>query len=157
MTSLPRILLALTLAALALVASAEGPSYPTKPVKLIVPFPTGTGTDTVARLVAQKLGDSLGATIVVENKTGAGGAIGAVEVARADPDGYTLLFVASPFTTVAAASRSAGYDPIRQFVPVAPIASGPLAFVVNPQLPVNSMRELIAYAKLIADAKLLLD
>lgn len=147
MTSLLRVLVVLALAALALPAAAAGTSYPTRPVKLIVSFPPGAGTDTVARFVAQKLSDSLGTAIVVENKTGAGGAIGTVEAARADPDGYTLLFVASPFTTVAAASRSAGYDPINQFVPVAPIASGPLAFVVNPQLPVNSMREFIAYAK----------
>ncbi len=87
------------------------------------------------------------ATIVVENKTGAGGAIGAAEVAGAPPDGYTLLFVASPFTTVAAASKAPTYDPVRQFVPVAPIAAGPLAFIVNKDVPVNSMREFIALAR----------
>jgi tripartite-type tricarboxylate transporter receptor subunit TctC len=121
--------------------------YPTKPIRLIVPFPPGAGTDTVARFVAQKLAESMGATIVVENKTGAGGAIGAAEAAKAEPDGYTLLFVASPFTTVAASAKTPGYDPVRQFVPVAPIAAGPLAFVVNPGVPANTMREFIAYAK----------
>jgi tripartite-type tricarboxylate transporter receptor subunit TctC len=112
-----------------------------------VPFPPGAGTDAVARLVAQKLGESMPATIVVDNRAGAGGAIGAAEVARAEPDGYTLLFIASPFTTVAAASRNAGYDPLRQFVAVAPIALGPLVFVVNPDLPAADMRAFLALAR----------
>ena len=132
---------------LAIPAAAQGPVYPAKPIRLIVPFPPGAGTDTVARFVAQKLGDVLKTPIVVDNRTGAGGAIGTVEAARAEPDGYTLLFVASPFTTVAAASPTAGYDPVRQFVPVAPIASGPLAFVVANAVPAATMREFIALAK----------
>jgi len=127
-------------------ALAQEP-WPAKPIRLIVPFPPGAGTDTVARYVAQKLSETMKASIVVENKTGAGGAIGAAEAAAAAPDGYTLLFVASPFTTVAAAAKNAGYDPVRQFVPVAPIASGPLAFIVGKDVPVNSMREFIALAK----------
>jgi tripartite-type tricarboxylate transporter receptor subunit TctC len=122
-------------------------AYPAKPIRLIVPFPPGAGTDSVARLVAQKLGESMKASIVIENRTGAGGAIGATEAARADPDGYTLLFVAGPFTTVAASAKNPGYDPVKQFVPVAPIAAGPLAFVVGSDVPVNSMREFIALAK----------
>jgi tripartite-type tricarboxylate transporter receptor subunit TctC len=105
--------------------------YPTKPIRLIVPFPPGAGTDNVARLIAQKISERLRGTVIVENRTGAGGAIGAAEAAKADPDGYTLLFVAGPFTTVAASQKNPGYDPQRQFVPVAPIAVGPLAFVVN--------------------------
>ncbi len=127
--------------------SRRPPAYPSKPIRLIVPFPPGAGTDSVARLVAQKLGDALGTAIVVDNRTGAGGAIGAAEAAKAAPDGYTLLFVAGPFTTVAAASRSPGYDPIRQFTPVAPIAAGPLAFVINADVPAGTMREFIALAK----------
>ncbi len=121
--------------------------WPAKPIRLIVPFPPGAGTDTVARYVAQKLAETMKASIVVENKTGAGGAIGAAEAAAAAPDGYTLLFVASPFTTVAAAAKNAGYDPIRQFVPVAPIASGPLAFIVGKDVPVDTMHDFIALAK----------
>lgn len=128
-------------------AAAQGPAYPAKPIRLIVPFPPGAGTDTVARFVAQKLGETLKTSIVVDNRTGAGGAIGTVEAARAEPDGYTLLFVASPFTTVAAASPTAGYDPVKQFVPVAPIASGPLAFVVANGVPAATMREFVALAK----------
>jgi tripartite-type tricarboxylate transporter receptor subunit TctC len=146
----PRRLLVATLALAAFAATvpvaAQAP-YPARPIRLIVPFPPGAGTDTVARFVAQKLGEALGTTIVVDNRTGAGGAIGAAEAAKADPDGYTLLFVASPFTTVAAAAKNPGYDPVRQFVAIAPIAAGPLAFVVNPNVPAGTMREFIALAK----------
>jgi tripartite-type tricarboxylate transporter receptor subunit TctC len=153
MTSFPRrralgTLLTIGCAALAPNAFAQSASaYPSKPIRLIVPFPPGAGTDTIARFVAQRLSDAVHGTIVIENKTGAGGAIGAVEAAKADADGYTLLFVASPFTTVAAASRVAPYDPLKQFVPVAPIAAGPLAFVVHPDVPATTMREFIALAR----------
>jgi tripartite-type tricarboxylate transporter receptor subunit TctC len=129
------------------VSAQTAGGYPAKTIKLVVPFPPGAGTDTIARLIAQKLGESMAATFIIENRVGAGGAIGAVEVARADPDGYTLLFVASPFTTVAASSKSAGYDPLKQFVPIASIASGPLAFVVNAEVPARTMREFIALAR----------
>ncbi len=145
MKNIARLLLVALAACLTPITSAQ--DYPAKPIRLIVPFSAGAGTDTVARFVAQKLGESMKASIVVDNRTGAGGAIGAAEAAAAPADGYTLLFVASPFTTVAAAAKNPGYDPIRQFVPVAPIASGPLAFVVNKDLPVSSMREFVALAK----------
>jgi len=134
-------------ALLGFAAHAQAPAYPAKVIRLIVPFPPGAGTDTVARFVAQKLGQAMNATIIVDNRTGAGGAIGAAEAARAEPDGYTLLFVAGPFTTVAAASKNAGYDPVKQFVPAASIATTPLVFVVNPSVPADSMREFIALAK----------
>ncbi len=89
----------------------------------------------------------MNASIVIENRTGAGGAIGAAEAAKAEADGYTLLFVASPFTTVAASTKTPGYDPIKQFVPVASIAAGPLAFVVNPTVPAATLREFIAWSR----------
>ena len=146
MKSFARLLVVVAAALLAWTACAQE-SYPSKPIRLIVPFPPGAGTDTVARYVAQKLGESMQASIVIDNKTGAGGAIGASEAARADPDGYTLLFVAGPFTTVAASSKNPGYDPVKQFVPVAPIAAGPLAFVVGNDVPANTMREFISLAK----------
>ena len=140
--------LAIAAALMPAATAQNGPApYPSKSIRLVVPFPPGAGTDAVARMVAQRLGEKMPATIVVDNRPGAGGAIGAAEVARAEPDGYTLLFVASPFTTVAAASRSAAYDPLRQFVAVAPIALGPLVFVVNASLGPESMREFIALAR----------
>ena len=141
------LLVATLLPGFQLSAQPDPGTYPAKTIKLIVPFPPGAGTDAIARLVAQKLGESLPAAVIVENRAGAGGAIGAKEAARAAPDGYTLLFVASPFTTFAAASKTAGYDPVRQFTPVAPIATGPLAFVVNPGVRANTMREFIALAR----------
>ena len=145
---LPRLLAVAAIALVSSITLAQGPgSYPEKPIHLVVPFPPGAGTDAVARVVAQKLGESMPATIVIDNRPGASGAIGAAEVARADPDGYTLLFVASPFTTVAASASNAGYDPRRHFVPVAPIAVGPLAFVVGTAVPATTMREFIALAK----------
>jgi tripartite-type tricarboxylate transporter receptor subunit TctC len=141
--------IAILLAALFQLSNAQpgAGAYPVRTIKLIVPFPPGAGTDAVARLVAQKLAESLPATVIIENRVGAGGAIGAKEAARADADGYTLLFVASPFTTVAASSKSAGYDPVRQFTPVAPIAAGPLAFVVNPNVKADTMRDFVALAR----------
>jgi tripartite-type tricarboxylate transporter receptor subunit TctC len=146
MTRLFRLFVALA-AALPAIAAAQAPAWPAKPIRLIVPFPPGAGTDTMARFVAQKLGDSMKATIVVDNRTGAGGAIGAVEAARAEPDGHTLLFVAGPFTTVAAAAKNPTYDPVRQYAPIAAIATTPLVFVVNPNVNAASMREFVALAR----------
>jgi tripartite-type tricarboxylate transporter receptor subunit TctC len=126
---------------------ATAQAYPSKPIKLVVPFAPGAGTDTVARLVGQKLGEALGQPIVVENKTGASGAIGAEYVAKAEPDGYTLLFVASPFTTVAASDPTTRYDPVRQFTPIALIATGPLVWAVNANSSANSLKEFAALAQ----------
>jgi tripartite-type tricarboxylate transporter receptor subunit TctC len=115
--------------------------------RIIVPFAPGAGTDAVGRLVAQKLSEVLSTQVIVENKTGAGGAIGAKFVADATPDGQTLLLAAAPFTTVPAALPNAGYDPVRQFTPVGMIASGPLVWAVNKDLPVSNMREFVQLAR----------
>ena len=129
-------------------ALAQGPSaYPDRAVKIVVPFAPGAGTDAMGRLVAQKLGEVMNATFVVDNKAGASGAIGTQYVAQAPADGYTLLLVASPFTTVAASLPSANYDPLRQFTPVGMIASGPLVWAANAQLPVSNMKELVKLAR----------
>jgi len=134
-------------AALAQEPPAAAPAYPQRPVRIVVPFAPGAGTDAMARLVAQKLGEVMNATFVVDNRAGASGAIGAQYVAQAPADGYTLLLAASPFTTVAASVPGAHYDPLRQFAPVGMIASGPLVWAANTALPVASMQELIALAR----------
>ena len=128
-------------------SQAPAASYPDRPVKIVVPFAPGAGTDAMGRLMAQKLGESFSATFVVENRAGASGAIGTQYVAQAAPDGYTLLLVASPFTTVAASLPSANYDPLTQFAPVGMIASGPLVWAANTKLPVSNMKELVALAR----------
>ena len=129
-------------------AMAQSPSaYPDRPVKIVVPFAPGAGTDAMARLIAQKLGEVMKNTFVVDNKAGASGAIGTQFVAQAPADGYTLLLVASPFTTVAASVPTANYDPLRQFAPVGMIASGPLVWVTSPSLPVSDMKELVKLAR----------
>ena len=138
--------LAQSAASLAL-AQNPAPGFPERPVKIIVPFAPGAGTDAMGRLVAQKLGELMGGTFVVENKAGASGAIGTQFVAQQAADGYTLLLVASPFTTVAASLPTAGYDPLRQFAPVGMIASGPLVWVASASLPANNMRELVSLAR----------
>ena len=128
-------------------AQATTDTYPDRPVRIVVPFAPGAGTDAMGRLVAQKLGEVLGASFIVENRAGASGAIGTQFVAQQAPDGYNLLLIASPFTTVAASLPSAGYDPLRQFAPVGMIATGPLVWAATPSLPANNMRELVALAK----------
>ena len=121
--------------------------FPERPMRIVVPFAPGAGTDAMGRLVAAKLSELFKMNVVVENRTGASGAIGAQEVAKAAPDGHTLLLAAAPFTTVAAALSTAGYDPVGGFAPVGMIAHGPLVWVANKDLPANSLPELIALAK----------
>ena len=140
------VLAVLTPIARAQTAAAQ-PNYPDRPVKIIVPFAPGAGTDAIGRLVAQKLGEVMNATFVVDNRAGASGAIGTQFVAQAPADGYTLLLVASPFTTVAASLPSANYDPLRQFTPVGMIATGPLVWATNTKVPVTSMKELVNLAR----------
>jgi tripartite-type tricarboxylate transporter receptor subunit TctC len=127
--------------------TSRAASYPERPVKIIVPFAPGAGTDAMGRLVAAKLSELLKTSVVVENRTGASGAIGAQEVARAAPDGHTLLLAAAPFTTVPAALPGAGYEPLAGFSPVGMIAQGPLVWAANKDLPANTLPELVALAK----------
>lgn len=135
-------------AGLALVpALSSAAVFPERPMRIVVPFAPGAGTDAMGRLVAAKLSELFKMNVVVENRTGASGAIGAQEVAKAAPDGHTLLLAAAPFTTVAAALPTAGYDPVGGFAPVGMIAHGPLVWVANKELPANSLPELIALAK----------
>jgi tripartite-type tricarboxylate transporter receptor subunit TctC len=120
---------------------------PSRPVKIIVPFAPGAGTDAMGRLIAAKLGELLRLNVVVDNRTGASGAIGAQEVARSAPDGHTLLLAAAPFTTVPAALPGAGYDPLASFDPVGMFAHGPLVWAAHKDLPANTLPELVAFAR----------
>ena len=138
-----------TLAALALAASgaALAQAYPSKPVKVIIPFPPGGTLDFVGRTLAQKMGESTGQTFVVENRPGGNGFIGADAVAKAPADGYTLLFNASTFTTGPMVVKSAPYDVNRDFTPVVLVAQAPLAVSVNNDVPAKDIAGLMAHAK----------
>jgi tripartite-type tricarboxylate transporter receptor subunit TctC len=128
-------------------ASAQAP-YPTKPIRIIVPFSPGGATDTLARLMGQKLQESWGQTVLVENKPGAGGNIGADAAAKAPADGYTLLLAAAGFMAVnPSVYPNMTYDPAKDFAPLTLLVKAPLLLVVNPKLPVKDVGEFIAYAK----------
>lgn len=127
--------------------AAHAQSWPERPIRIVVPFAAGAGTDAVGRLMAQKMGEILGQSVVVDNRAGASGAIGSQHVAQSPADGYTLLLIAAPFTTVPAALPGAGYDPVSQFAPIGMIASGPLVWAVNKDLPINTMQQLVALAR----------
>jgi tripartite-type tricarboxylate transporter receptor subunit TctC len=139
---------AMILAGLALATAAQAQSWPQKPVRFIVPFPPGGATDISARMVGQELSEIWGQTVVIENRGGAGGGIGAAEAARAAPDGYTLFF---PSGSVVTANQhiyaKMNYDPEKDFVPVTNVVSGPQVLVVNAKAPYKTVKDLIDAAK----------
>jgi tripartite-type tricarboxylate transporter receptor subunit TctC len=139
----------LLLGAAGLVAApAAAQSFPNRPVKLVVPFPPGGPLDTVGRTIAQKLTEAWGQSVVVENKPGAGGNIGADAVAKSPPDGYTVVMGAlSTHAVNPSLYPKMPYDAVRDFAPITLVAVTPNVLVVNPSLPVNSVRDLVAYAK----------
>ena len=123
-------------------------AYPTRPISLVVPFPPGGSTDIVARAIAPKLAEALGGTVVIDNRPGAGTAIGAAHVAKAAADGHTLLMGAgSTLTLNPAVRRNLPYDPVRSFDPVGMVSRTGLVLIANPQVPVNNAAELAAAAK----------
>ena len=136
---------ALALAAFTPAASAQ--SYPVKPVRFVVPYPPGGPTDILGRAVAQALGESVGQPVIVDNKPGASGMIGAEQVAKAAPDGYTILVNASIHVINPSLYSKTSFDAMKDFVPVSQIASVPLILVVGQSVPANSVKELIALAK----------
>lgn len=142
-----RVLASAAAGGLLLATGARAAGYPDKAIKIIVPFAPGAGTDAMGRLLAQKLGELLNVSAVVENKTGASGAIGAQFVAQSPADGYTLLLAAAPYTTVPAVLPTAGYDPLSSFTNISMVAQGPLMWACNKDLPVSNLAELVAYAK----------
>ena len=124
---------------------AQG-AYPTKPVKIVVAFAPGGGSDFIARLLAVKLGEKLGQPVIVENRPGAGGNLGAEYALKAAPDGYTLLLAAASYT-VNPSMYKLSFDSLKDMTPIAQLARGPFVIAVNPKVPANNLRELVALAK----------
>lgn len=128
-------------------AASAGP-YPVKPLRLVAPFPPGGSSDLVARVIAHGLGEALGQAIVTDNRAGAGGSIGTALVAKAAPDGYTLLLAGiGPIATNVHLYRDVGYDPVRDLVALTPVAAAPTMLVGHPSLPAKTVEELLALAR----------
>ena len=143
-----RVALAGIIATLTFAGAARAADYPTRPIKLVVPFAAGGSTDIVARLVAEYAGRDLKQTIVVENKAGAGGSLGMEQVARSTPDGYTIgMATMSTHGSNPAVYRKMNYDPVKDFAPIGNVLAVPSIFAVNPQIPVKNMAEFVALAK----------
>ena len=138
---------ALAAALVALAATAFAQTWPSRPVRMVVPLSPGGFADVPARIISPRLSTALGHQVFVENKPGAGGTIGTEFVAKSRPDGYTLLFTGTPHVISAWLYKNLPFDSLKDFAPVVLVASGPYVVVVNPQLPVGSVRELIAAAK----------
>ncbi len=126
---------------------APAQTYPARPIRMIVPFAPGGGTDVIARYVAAGMTESMGRQVVVDNRAGANGIIGTEIVARSAPDGYTLLFVSSPHSVNPSLYPKLPYDTLRDFAPVSMVATSPYVLVVHPSLPVRNVKDLIALAK----------
>src|SRR5262249_15224346 len=130
-------------AALLLAPAAFAQTYPTKPVRIIVPFPAGGPTDVVARLVGHKLSEKLGQQFVIENQGGAAGNLGMGAAAKAAPDGYTILFVSSSYVVNPSLFAKPTYDPDRDFIPITKAGAAPHAIIVHPDVPAKSVKELV--------------
>ncbi len=135
------------LGAMLAAAGAHAQSFPSRPIRLVIPFSPGGATDVPGRLITQKLAESFGQQIIVDNRPGAGSAIGSDIVARAQPDGYTLLLTGTPFSVIPALYPNLPFDPARDFAPVMQVALAPNVLVVHPSLPARSLKELIALAR----------
>ncbi len=143
-----RLLIACSAALFALPALAQPQgAFPNRPIRIVVPYSAGTGSDALARTVAQSITEKTGQTVIVENKEGGGSLIGTMAVANAAPDGYTLLIAANPMVIVPSQSSKPQYDPVKDFVPIVKVGVIPLVLAVSPALNINSVKELIAYAK----------
>ena len=142
-----RSLAAFAILALAGAGVACAQSYPSHPIKVLVPWPPGQATDLAARMVSEKLVPVLGQPLVVDNRPGAGGTIGAEVVARTQPDGYTLLAGSSGPISISPNVQKVPYDPLKDFAPISLIAINPFVLVVNPSIPAKNVKELIALLK----------
>jgi tripartite-type tricarboxylate transporter receptor subunit TctC len=135
------------LATIVLAGNAAAQNYPAGPMRLIVPFPPGGGTDILARAMAQKLNEAWGQPVVVENRGGANGTIGAAAAAKAQPDGHTLLVVPSGFAVNPSIYKSLPFDSLKDLAPVTQLAASPLILVVHPSFPPKTVKELVAFLK----------
>jgi tripartite-type tricarboxylate transporter receptor subunit TctC len=142
-----RVFIAITLLLFAQIAVAATPDFPTRPLRFISPFAAGGNTDMVGRAIAPRLAERLGQNVIVENRPGAGGIIGTQLLAKATPDGHSLLFASGAFTSVSATAKKLPYDPLRDFDWVTLVITYPFAVVVNRQSPARSIADLIAAAK----------
>ena len=137
----------LTVAAVAAHGPTHAQDYPVHPIRIVVPYPTGGPADTVARVTTEGLGAELGGSVIIEDLPGAGGRLATKDVTRAAADGYTLLLGSSNEYAITPALYKLDYDPVKELAPVAALVSDSIAIVVNPSLPVHSLKELVAYAK----------
>lgn len=143
----PSITVALLLAAASTLSLGQGGPYPNRPIKVVVPYSPGTGSDVLARTLGKTVSEKAGQPVVVENRDGGGSLVGTMVVAKAPADGYTLLIAANPFVIVPSQSLKPPYDPIKDFVPVAKVGVIPLVLAAASNVPFNSVKELVAYAK----------
>ncbi|OGA48795.1 MAG: hypothetical protein A3G24_19715 [Betaproteobacteria bacterium RIFCSPLOWO2_12_FULL_62_13] len=131
----------------AIASAAFAQSYPTKPIRMIIPFSAGGATDVVIRIVVAKLPDALGEQVVIDNRTGAGGLIGTEIAAKSNPDGYTLLATGTPHVIIPNLYKKVPFDPLKDFAPIMQVGSQPYGLTVHPSLGVKSVKELIDLAK----------
>ena len=129
------------------VAVAQSGPFPNRPMKVIVPYSAGSGSDVIGRTIGQSVSEKIGQPVLIENRDGGGSLIGTMAAAKSPADGYTLLLVANPFLIGPSQNSKPQYDPIKDFVPIVKVAVMPLVLAANPQAPFTNVRELIAYAK----------
>ncbi len=146
-TCLARLAAGLALALATSTAFSQSGPFPNRPLKIIVPYSAGTGSDVLARTIGQNISEKTGQPVVIENRDGGGSLIGTMAAAKSAPDGYTLLIAANPFIIVPSQNSKPQYDPLKDFVPVAKVAVIPLVLATNPQAPFTNIRELLAYAR----------
>ena len=148
MSKISRLISIAVVSLLVLTMQATAEHYPDRVVRIVNPYPPGGSVDVMARILAQKLSDNLGQQFIVENRSGGGGNTGSDYVAKAEPDGYTLLFTApGPLTVNQTLYTKLAFDPAKDFAPIALFATAPIVLIVNPAVPANNVQELIALAK----------
>ena len=147
MHPLARLLGAIALALSCVAAHAQPAGFPSKPIRIIVPYSAGSGSDALARTIGQVVSERAKQTVVIENREGGGSLVGTLEAAKSAPDGYTLLIVANPFVINPSQRTPPPYDPVKDFVPIAKVAVIPLVLAIAPSVPINNVKELVAYAK----------